>query len=60
VNTALKGKRFRDAEDIKENVDGRAELNAVLLETVFKKFLNDSTHVLKMAEMSLNRNKNNF
>jgi hypothetical protein len=43
VKTALKGKRFYDAEDVKKNV--MAKLNAVLLEAfaIFKNFLYDST-----------------
>jgi hypothetical protein len=58
VKTGLKGKRFQDNENIKRNVT--AELNAVFcrpLLTVFKIFLYDSTHVLKLAEITLSINK---
>jgi hypothetical protein len=62
VKTALKGKRFQDVEDIKKNVT--AELKAVLfwrpLLTVFKNILNDSKHLLKLAEITLNRKTKQF
>jgi hypothetical protein len=50
VKTALKGKRFQAAEDIKRNV--MAKLNPLLLVafSVFKNFLNDSTNVLKWVK----------
>jgi hypothetical protein len=37
VKTALKGKRFQDVEDIKDNV--RADLKTVLLEAFADSFL---------------------
>jgi hypothetical protein len=58
VKTALKGKRFQDTEDIKENVT--AELNAPPLEAFadcFQKFLNYSANVFNWAEVASNRNK---
>jgi hypothetical protein len=39
-----------------------AKLNAVSLEAfaVFRNFLNDSTYVFKLAEVTMNRNKTTF
>jgi hypothetical protein len=52
VKTALKGKRFRDAEAFKKNV--KTELNAVPLEA-FADCIQKL--VFKQAEINLNRNK---
>jgi hypothetical protein len=48
VTTALKGKRFQDAEDIKKNVT--ANLNALPLEA-FAEFSKPATQVFKLAEI---------
>jgi hypothetical protein len=57
VKTALKGKKFQDAEDIKKNVT--AELNAVPLESSadsFKKRFKICKNIFKLA-ITLNINK---
>jgi hypothetical protein len=61
VKIALKGKRFQDVEDIKENV--KAELNSFLWRhspTLFKNFLKYSTNVFMWAEITFNSSKTIF
>jgi hypothetical protein len=57
LKTALKGKKFRNVQDIKKSVT--AKLNAVLLEPndVFKSFLKHETNVFKHAETTFTTNK---
>jgi hypothetical protein len=60
VKTVLKGKWLQDVEDIKKTVT--EELNALSLDVcaAFRKVLNDSTNVFKLAEITLNRNTTIF
>jgi hypothetical protein len=61
VKTALKGNRFRDAEDIKKNET--AELNVVLLEVFancFQKLFKHFNKCIKVGEDCLSNDKTIF